>query len=153
MCKSSTCVCFTDSLLPTKSTLSSSVTEFPNSLKRLNAEKEIKIEEKIPQKSSDLKLTSETIAKKHSFDSKINKQFDPHHQKFFRKNETSFLHSSTSFPSKPFKLESKPFLPYQEYISAARDQLSDCLTCTRVLHTQRPPSEPSDQQVSRIKHL
>lgn len=108
-----------------------------------------------PQKEFE----SEPIAQKYSFDSKRDNFVDPsinRHKKFPRSDDINFsqqpsVHISSSFPSRATKLQAKPFLPFQEYISVVKEELPDCATCSKIPH--RPPSEPNEnsQQVSLNK--
>lgn len=143
LCKSKSCCCEKDVVLPTKSSLSHSVTEFPDKILVMSKENPIKI---IVKKCSDPKISNETIHKNLSFDSKKDQIAAPSSISI----QTRVMQISSSFP--PPSLEKhvpRPFPPFDDYTTEFKSKILDCVMCSKT--GVRPPSEPLPflQQVSK----
>ena len=111
LCQKTSCICEKDIVLPMKSTLSNSVTEFPN---HNQIKKSIVSHKNAPKQNS--MFLSDSVPQKFSFDSKKDKFFDTSRSKKSFRDESS-VQISSSFPQKSNKIQGakpKPFLPFQE---------------------------------------
>lgn len=141
ICRSDNCICDKDVLLPTKSTLSPSVTDFPDPL-RIKLRNEI-VEKLQKREISASRFTKEELEPKFSFDSKKDKLVDPAIEKTVK--------ASSSFPSRLPKYQAKPFLPYKDYIQD--QELSDCATCSKVINPVEPkPAQQVKTFILSSKH-
>lgn len=138
ICRSDSCVCDKDVLLPTKSTLSPSVTEFNDPLRR-KLQNEI-VEKLQNREISTSRISKESLVPKFSFDSKKDKLVVP----AINRNTEKTVKASSSFPSRIPKYQATPFLPFKDYIDVLKEESTDCATCSKDIN--RPPSEPKRAQ-------
>lgn len=140
ICQSAVCVCnkVSELQLPIKSTSDPTVIRFTQS-KRIPAN--------FKGQQPDVKNFG--IPPKLSFDSKrddyLQMTSERRPKRFQHTNDNNFGSSqpsisSSSFPNRPLnpnKNFTKPFLPFNEYISKAQSELPDGVTCAKFLKMQR----------------
>lgn len=144
LCNKAVCGCEKEVVLPTKSTLSSSVTEFPDPFKQRTDILRSRIPVRIhdgPERSSEL------VPQKLSFDSRMD---------LFNNASTSGrlkpMQTSHSLRMPKEKYQPKPFPAFEDYTKKVQHKIPNCAMCSKVLLGQ--PSEQSfAQQVRAAKHL
>lgn len=133
-----------DEELPSKSTLSSRVIEFPLFLRK----KPNKSEVGKSQRKRDVVIvpSPESTRSKLSYEAKREK-FKVEH----RKPQSDENRASSSLPSRPTKQHPKPF---QAYIEEVKNELTDCEIARSSTSGFRPPSEPIEDRNQQVrKHL
>lgn len=148
LCLRDDCVCYYDAKLPTKSTLSPSVTEFPDSYRIRKKSNEV-AKNQSAERPTDWKISRDSMNSLHSKANKPLVQRRFHHDEDSRKHKV--IPSSTSLPTHPVKIETQPFVPFQQYIELVKGELQDCTACSKIRVKQsRPPSEPSLSQHQQV---
>ena len=129
-CKKSICFCYEDTTLPTKSTLSSSVTEFPG-------------------------LTQERSSRIVENPDFVRKFREENNQRL----STQSPRVLSSVRTQATRQETEPYQSFEDYIKG-RDTLVDCKTCSKRTssftssnYSSWQPSPNKTQQVRTIKHL
>jgi hypothetical protein len=141
ICKRSVCVCRNDPELPTRSTLSPSISEHR---KKLYFRSQRCDEIYYPNPYTN--PSRESVSQKYDGFGPIQKQFDNmpamNQSRKNHRNEQHFQPRSQPYPQAvPFPqaqssysksaYQPKPFLPYHEYIKVMKNRLPDCQQCTR----------------------
>lgn len=153
LCNKAVCGCAKEVVLPTKSTLSSSVTEFPDTCKHKTEKPRSKIpvrnyDQSRPVRNYDQPRRSpERVVQKLSFDSRMDLLNDTR-----TPGRCKPMQASQSFLMPREQFHPKPFPAFEDYTKRIQNKLQDCVMCSKVLLGQ-PCDQSFAQQVRAEKHL